>query len=63
MCLYKHIHSSPIPVPTAINVRFVKLLEHDNMEYVIRPWLRPHLHLSLLFSYLNSLGACVCLVG
>lgn len=63
LCLYKHTRSSSIPVPTAIAVPFTKLLEHENTEDVIRPWLMPHLHLFLLFSYLNSLSACVCLVG
>lgn len=63
LCLYKHTWSSSILVPTAIAVPFTKLLEHENTEDVIRPWLMPHLHLFLLFSYLNSLSACVCLVG
>lgn len=61
--LYKHTQSSPIPVPTAIAVPFAKLLEHESTEDVIRPWLRLHLHLFLLFSYLNGLSACVCLMG
>lgn len=63
LSLYKHTQSCPIPVPTAIAVPFAKLLEHENTEDVIRPWLRLHLHLFLLFSYLNSLSACVCLLG